>query len=190
MIPFLLASLPTPRRGAPPSPTPLAFLETCRGFVTEGRLRDLSDLLGLPSPGHAFEGTASGAPRGPGSSDPATCGWWALEAQVDDAIVTARVLRSGRSRAPSLRSAPGHRVDVVEAVTRAFAAPDPGARERALVDLRWRLADELAAAAPDGFAALAARAVQVRLATRAASWDADAGWVRLQAALDALEDVS
>jgi hypothetical protein len=103
-------------------------------------------------------------------------------------VVQRRSARDRRDPAPYLRNPAGFRVDVAEAVTAAFALPDPGARERALDELRWRLADELGRSVPDGFGALLGRAVQLRLAWRWAGWDAEAGATELEALLRRIEE--
>ena len=79
--------------------------------------------------------------------------------------------------------APGEPVPLLLAATPREMQP-----ERALDELRWRLADELRVNDPDGFAALVARAVQLRLAWRRAGWDEDAGWRVLEAAQRRIEE--
>lgn len=193
MIAYLLASLPTPRLSEPPTMAPETLVERSRGFVSEERWRDLAAAvvvehdpqgvrLGTASQRAAGGGAADGAPH-----DAAARAWRDLSDQIDDAVAIHRGARARRDPAPYLRHPSGYRVDLVEAVERAFEAQQPAARERALDELRWRLADELAASDPDGFAALHARAVQLRLAWRWAAWDTDAGWSVLEATLRELE---
>lgn len=173
MLAYLLASLPTPRLGDVPDLTIEAFLEAC------GRVLDAPRLASL-------ERAAHGAPpplAAPRAAPAAERSWSELAAYVDDAVVRVRAERTSRDPDPFLRHPPGLRIDVQEAVARAYAAPHPGLRERALDELRWRLAEELARSAPDGFGALYARAVQLRLAWRWATWDAEAGWRALEAGL-------
>lgn len=194
MIAYLLASLPTPRRDAPPDVSPEEFLERCRGFVDEDRQHDLAWVLGVraPAQGPRDEGaaTADATVAGePYAARDATARAWANLAElVDEAVIRARAGRAKRDPAPDLRQPVGFRVDASEAVAEAFAAPDPAARERALDDLRWRLADELTAAEPDGFGALLARAVQLRLAARRATFDRDSGRTALEAVLREIEE--
>lgn len=193
MLPYLLASLPTPKLGAVPELTIDAFLETCGRVLDAPRLVVLARAAGVPvSAAGVAAGPAAdpGAPSGAApvaSRRPAAIGaeraWGELVARVEDAVARARCARSKRDPEPFLRHPPGLRIDVEEAVARAFAAPHPGLRERALDELRWRLADELARSAPDGYGALFARAVQLRLAWRWASWDAEAGWRAVEAGL-------
>ncbi len=179
MIAYLLAGLPTPRLGVPPDLEPDAFLDRCRGFVSEPRWHDLAAVLAAGDLGDEVAGP----------NDPAACAWADLNAQVDDAVTRHRSAR-GRREAPArrLRRSVGFRVDVVQAVARAFDAPHPGARERALDQLRWRLADDVALDGPDGFAALLARAAQLRLAWRWAGWSEDPGWTALEATLRKIEE--
>jgi hypothetical protein len=174
MLPYLLASLPTPRLGAVPDLTVDAFLEACGRVLDGPRLAALGRAVGVPP---APDPARRAAPPA------AELAWAERVAHVDDAVVRARCARTKRDPEPFLRHPPGLRIEVEEAVARAFAAPHPGLRERALDELRWRLVDELARTAPDGFAALFARAVQLRLAWRWAAWDAEAGWRALEAGL-------
>lgn len=196
MIAYLLASLPTPRLTQPPAVGPGAFLDGCRTFVGEARWRDLAEVLAArhvtpSSPrgvnGESDDRSAPGARPDGEQPDPSARAWADWCAQIDDAVAVQRAAISRRDPTPYLRRPSGYRVDVVEGVERAFAAVNPAARERALDELRWRLADELASSEPDGFAALYARAVQLHLAWRWARWDAEAGWSVLDATLRELE---
>lgn len=183
MIGYLLASLPTPRWGEPPPVGRAAFLEACGRVLPRARQRELATAFADPGAGPASEDLEGDAP----AAGTVARAWADLAAHVDDAVVRARGARTGRDPRPFLRHPPGLRVDVRQAVADAFEGLDPAAREVALDRLRWRLADELAALAPDGFAALYARAVQVRLAERRLAWDVDAGWAALEATLRRLE---
>lgn len=186
MLPYLLASVPAPRLGQRPEIGIGDVAATCRRFLSEPRARELADALGVDDePGEPDErpGAHTDLRRGPVAR-----AWADLAAQVDDAVVRVRCARDHRDPAPYLKHPDGFRVDVVQAVAYAFEAPHPGVRERRLDDLRWRLADELAATSPAGFEALYARAVQLRLAWRRTAWDADAGWRVLEAELRRIED--
>ncbi|MDF1521536.1 MAG: hypothetical protein P1P87_01790 [Trueperaceae bacterium] len=159
-----------------------AFLEACGRVLSDPRAVELASVCASPIEPTDGVHEAAAAALGP------TARAWAERVDhVEDAIVRARCARTGRDPEPYLRRPQGIRVDVLEAVARAFDAPDPGVRERALDALRWRLADELAATQPAGFAALFARAVQLRLAARRVAWNVDAGWAALEAALRHLE---
>lgn len=182
MIAYLLASLPTPRLGEAPAVTPEAFMDACGRILSEARTRELASAFAPPIDPAEAAAQDVGSPLGPTAR-----AWRERAVYVDDAIVRARSARTGRDPQGQLRHPSGYRVDVVEAVARAFDAPDPGVRELALDALRWRLADELAATEPAGFAALFARAVQLRLAARRAAWSVDAGWAALEATLRRLE---
>jgi hypothetical protein len=211
VIAYLLASLPTPRLGAIPMTEPGGFLARCHGFVSDGRLHDLADVIGEPLPAELagpgpLDIEPPGAPsplggedrddeaRAPhagglpeGRHDAATLAWWTLIAHVDDAVVHERARRARRDPRAALRGPPGFRFDIVEWVAQAFERPHPGARERALDELRWRLADELAVAHPGTFGALVAHAAQLRLAWRWARWNAEEGVNALEAALRRIE---
>ncbi|MDZ7706790.1 MAG: hypothetical protein U5J97_02640 [Trueperaceae bacterium] len=185
MLPYLLASVPAPRLGKRPEVGVADVAATCRRFLSEPRARELADALG-----------AEGEPEEPddrsgvGDLGAVARAWADLSAQVDDAVVRVRCARDHRDPTPHLQHPAGFRVDIVTAVAAAFEAPHPSARERRLDDLRWRLADELAATSPAGFEALYARAVQLRLAWRREAWDADAGWRVLEASLRTVEDAA
>jgi len=172
MLPYLLAGLPAPRLGATPPIEIDAFLDGCRRFLSEERTRELASAAG----------DAAGA-----RSSAAARTWAAWNDRLDDQIVRQRCARDRRDPRPYLRASDGLRLDLVEAVAEAFEAPHPGARERALDELRWRLADELAGTAPLGFEALYARAVQLGIAWRWARWDVDAGWAVLEGRLRRIE---
>ncbi len=193
MLPYLLASVPAPRRGERPEVGAADVAATCRRFLSEPRARELADALGAEAepdePDEPDDRRGLGSPGSDGLGAVARA-WADLSAQVDDAVVRARCARDHRDPAPHLRHPAGFRVDIVTAVAAAFETPHPSARERRLDDLRWRLADELAATSPAGFAALYARAVQLRLAWRREAWDADTGWRVLKASLRTVEDAA
>ncbi len=180
MVAYLLASLPTPQLGERPTIELETFVERCRGFVSESRWHDLRALLGdWPAP--------ASRPEVPDRRDPTARAWADLAAQVEDAVARERAARARRDATSFLRQPSGYRVDVAEAVTRAFQLPDPAARERSLDELRWRLADELALSGPAEFPELFARAVQLRLAWRWATWGVEDGRAALEAALRQIE---
>jgi len=195
MVAYLLASLPTPRLGDVPDVHIETILERCAGFVGEDRARDLAWVLGIrPAHGRSDaaddahrDGPPSGEPRPP-LSDPATLAWAQFSDLVDDAVVLERCARAKIDPQPYLRRPAGFRVDVSEGVAAAFDLPHPGARERRLDEVRWRLADELRVGDPDGFGALVARAVQLRLAWRRADWNEDGGWRVLETAQRRIEE--
>jgi hypothetical protein len=195
MVPYLLASLPTPRLGETPEIAVGTVLERCAGFVGEERARDLAWVLGIaPNEGRRDEAAADGyddaptsAPRPP-LTDGATVAWAQFTDLVDDAITAERCARARVDAHPYLRRPAGYRVDVAESVAAAFDRPHPGARERHLDELRWRLADELRASDADGFGALLARAAQLRLAWRWVGWNEEDGWKVLEAAQRRIEE--
>ena len=180
MIAYLLASLPTPRLGEAPTVTSDGFLEACGRVLSGPRARELAAAFAPP-----VEPREPGAPAQGRSLGPTARAWAERVEHVEDAVVRERCARSGRDPEPYLRRPPGIRVDVVEAVARAFEAADPGVRERSLDGLRWRLADELATTDPAGFAALFARGVQLALAARRSAWGVDAGWAGLESSVAA-----
>jgi len=186
MLPYLLASLPAPRLGQRPEVGIDDVAATCRRFLADPRARELAEALGADD--ELDEPDDRPGVRAEARPGPVARAWADLAAQVDDAVVRLRCARDHRDAAPYLQHPAGFRVDVAQAVAHAFEAPHPGVRERRLDDLRWRLADELAATSPAGFEALYARAVQLRLAWRRDAWDAEAGWRVLEAQLRRIED--
>ena len=195
MVPYLLASLPTPRLGDAPDLPLDAVLERCAGFVGDDRARDLAWVLGVgpvaersDAAADARDGQPSARVPRPPLSDPATLAWAQFSDLVDDAVVLERCAKAKIDPQPYLRRPAGFRVDVSEGVAAAFDLPHPGARERHLDELRWRLADELRVGDPDGFGALVARAVQLRLAWRRATWNEEGGWRVLEAAQRRIEE--
>ena len=195
MVPYLLASLPTPRLGEVPDLPLDGVLERCAGFVGDERARDLAWVLGVRlanEPAGAgddpqVEASPVREPRPP-LSDPATRAWAQFSDLIDDAVVLERCATAKIDPQPYLRKPAGFRVDVSEGVAAAFDLPHPGARERRLDEVRWRLADELRVGDPDGFGALVARAVQLRLAWRRADWNEEAGWRVLESAQRRIEE--
>lgn len=200
MLPYLLAALPAPRPDETPELGIDAFLSSCRRFLSEERTRELAAAarragagrVGPPrETGRDATGDARDDPhdvdRPAGAPSATARAWTQLADRLDDEVVRARCARARCDPRPYLRGPAGVRLDVAEAVAAAFEHPHPGARERALDRLRWRLADELAATSPIGFAALYARAVQLGIAWRWAGWDVDAGWMVLEAHLRRLE---
>ncbi|MBW6455256.1 MAG: hypothetical protein K0A98_05175 [Trueperaceae bacterium] len=195
MIAYLLASLPTPRLGDTPDVALDTVLERSAGFVGDDRARDLAWVLGV-RPANERAGAGDDAvgeaspvkePRPP-LSDPATLAWAQFADLIDDAVVLERCARAKIDPQPYLRKPAGFRVDVSEGVAAAFGQPHPGAREHQLDELRWRLADELRVGDPDGFGALVARAVQLRLAWRRAGWNEEDGWRVLERAQRRIEE--
>jgi hypothetical protein len=173
MIPYLLASLPVPRLGLAPTPDPAGLVAACHDLLPPPERRDLRWAAGLDA--RTDPQTAAGA------------AWADLEAQVRDALTGERARRLGRDPDPELLRPAGYRADIAVRVNHTFTLADPQQRERALLALRWSLADDLALTAPDGFAALLARAAQTSLAASAARWDSETGWRTLEGMLERWE---
>ena len=195
MVAYLLASLPTPRLGETPEVGVEVVLERSAGFVGKERARDLAWVLGIsPNDGRRAEapagefGDALAAEPRPPLSDAATVAWAHVTDLVDDAIAAERCALARIDAHPYLRRPSGYRVDVAESVAAAFDRPHPGARERHLDELRWRLADELRVGDSDGFGALVSRAAQLRLAWRWVGWSEEDGWKVLEAAQRRIEE--
>jgi hypothetical protein len=195
MVAYLLASLPTPRLGETPEVGVDTVLERSTGFVGKERALDLAWVLGISqndgrraeSPTGEFD-DAPAAEHRPPLTDTATVAWARITDLVEDAIAAERCARARIDAHPYLRRPAGYRVDVAEGVAAAFDRPNPGARERHLDELRWRLADELRVGDSDGFGALVARAAQLRLAWRWSGWNDEDGWKVLEAAQRRIEE--
>jgi hypothetical protein len=173
MIAYLLASLPLPRLGLAPTPDPAVAVAACHDHLTPAERIDLRWAAGLDDP--------------PTPQTAAGVAWADLEAQVRDALTRERARRLGRDPEPELLRPHGYRADIPARVIEAFALSHPAARERALLALRWSLADDLTVTAPDGFAALLARLAQIAFAARSASWDSETGWRTLEGMLERWE---
>ena len=173
MYAYLLSTLPSFTLDEPPPMTVATLLEQCRPFLGEDELRALED-------------PAAGA-GAPGETGAVTRRWRDGERQLRNAVARRRAPAWGVTPEPYLREHQGFRVDVEDAVGRAFDAADPLERERLLHELRWRLLDDLAGVVPWGFAAVFAYAQRLRDAGAWAERDVDEGRRVLRATLERLE---
>lgn len=174
MYAYLLSTLPAfTLDEAPPMP-PSELLARSRGFVSHGELTALLD--------------PEAAANGRGDAAAWARRWLAGERQLANAVARRRAAFWQLAPDEQAREHEGFRVMIEEGVARAFEAPHPLARQRALDALRWRLLDELAGPVPWGFPALLAYAQRLRIAWQWAGREATAGREALGRVLDAIEE--
>lgn len=167
---YLLASLPMLFPDRAPAIGTEAFVEACAAALGP-REAEAAALLA----------TGGDAP----SAHPAVKAWRALEAAVAVAIGRKRLARRGGAEAataaPETSACPVWLVRQVEAAFE--SAPDPLAREEALLRVLWAAADDFGGFDPMAKRQVFAYAVKLRLALRRAAWDQALGAQRLEAAL-------
>lgn len=169
---YLLASLPMLLPERAPTLTVEAFISACESAV--GKADALAARLLVTGSSEA-------------SDHPAVKHWRDLEAAIAIAVGHRRLARKGTSAsageftAPETALCPVWLTRMVDAAYE--SAPDPLAREEALMKVSWAAADELGGFDPVAKGQLFAYAVRLRLATRRAARDAKAGAARLEQAL-------
>lgn len=169
---YLLASLPMLAPERAPQITREAFVSACESALS-GKDAAAATLL------------VNGDPAA--SAHPYVQQWRALEAAIAGAVGQRRLAKrggnAGNFSAPETSACP---VWLQRAVTSAFeSAPDPLAREEALMRVYWAAADELAGFDPVSKGQIFAYAVRLRVALQKAARDATVGSERLEAALPA-----
>jgi hypothetical protein len=150
-----------------------ALVAQCRPFLGDDELHALQE--------------PEAAATGPGEAGSVARQWLDGERQLRNAVARKRATGWGVAVEPYLRDHTGFRVDIEDGVIRAFDAPNPLDRERALDELRWRLLDDLAGVVPWGFAALFAYARRLHLVDERAGRDTEEGRRVLRTTLEALE---
>jgi len=166
---FLAASLPGIKLDAKPALSLAAFRALCVVQLSASDERALGAVLG-------FEPMES-------VDHPFVKRWVALETQLRNASARLRAARRQQDAGSFLRPHTGFDVGVEDGVEDAFSQPNPMARERALDQIRWRVLDELAGTDPFGSSAVLAYGVKLQLAERWAGMDAEAGKVKIEAAM-------
>ncbi len=156
---YLVSSLPTLRIGEKPPMGAEAFRAACIGWLSEDELEIIDAVLENREP--TMIGCASA--------------WWNGEVQLRDAVVRVRAKNRNTDAARFLQPYDGFSATIEKMVTDAFTRPDPLEQEMELDRARWTLVDELAVAAPFGFAAILTFAVKVRIAERWAGMDDSIG---------------
>ncbi len=167
---YLLASLPMLFPDRAPSVTIENFVSTCEAVLSKKDAEAARILV-----------TASDEE----SSHAYVKHWRGLEAAIEGAIGAKRLAKRGLSRAetapPMTSLAP---VWLTRMIENAFdTAPDPLAREEALLRVRWAAAEDMGGVDPLAKAQLFAYAVKLRLAVRHAALNIETGRERLETAL-------
>ncbi len=167
---YLLASLPMLFPDRAPTVTAEGFAAACASAL----------------PARDAEAAALLATGGRAPSDhPQVRAWRDLEAAIDGAVGRRRLARRGAAAGdfapPETAACPVWLTRMVDAAFE--SAPDPLAREEALMRVRWAAAESLGGFDPMGRGQVFAYAAKLRLALRRASLDAACGAARLEAAL-------
>jgi len=173
MYVYLLSTLPSFRPDDPPPMTVDDLVERCRPFLAPAEIATLADPHSDPD-----------ANAGPGG---VARRWLDGEIQLRNAVARRRAAVWQVAAEGYQHEHRGFRVDIEAGVARAFEAPDPLQRERALDALRWHLLDDIAGLAPWEFAGLFAYAMRLRLAQAWRERHPEDGSQRLRAVLDRLE---
>lgn len=170
---YLLASLPMLFPERAPQLSVEAFVSACESAVGAGDAQAARLLA-----------TGSSEP----SDHPAVAHWRDLEAAIALAVGHRRLARKGASTGsagdyppPETHACPVWLTRMVDAAFE--SAPNPLAREEALLKVYWAAAEELGGFDPVSKGQLFAYAVKLRLATRRAARDAQTGSARLEQAL-------
>lgn len=167
---YLLASLPMLFPDRAPTVTAEAFASACAGALSA---RDAAAAVLLAMGG-----------KSP-CDHPYVRAWRDLEAAIDGAVGRRRLARRGGAPGdfaqPETAACPVWLTRMVDAAFE--SAPDPLAREAALMRVRWAAAETLGGFDPMSKGQVFAYAAKLRLALRWAALDAARGAARLEAAL-------
>ena len=166
-----MASLPMLFPDRAPMVTVEGFVSVCAGALSPGDATAVALLV-----------TGSAEP----SAHPMVKAWRDLEAAIEIAIGRRRLARRGGEARkhfapPETSVCPVWLTRMVDAAFE--SAPDPLAREDALLKVRWAAAESLGGFDPMGKGQIFAYAVKLRLTLRRAALDATRGAERLEAAL-------
>ncbi len=173
---YLLASLPMLLPEREPGISAEAFIQACSDALSAADAEAARILV-----------LGSDAP----STHEAVRAWRDLESAVDGAVGRRRLARRSAGQGANLGGADFAAPEtslcplwLVRRVEAAFeSAPDPLAREEALMRVRWSAAEELGGCDPMAKAQVFAYAIKLRLALRRAALDLARGRARLEAAL-------
>jgi hypothetical protein len=161
---YLVASLPYLRFGEKPLTGREAFLAACTDWLAE---EDVAVLRAV------FENRCS-----PDSEIARR--WWNGEVELRDAVVRVRAKNRNTDASRFIQPHEGLSLSVEKMVTDAFTRTNPLEQEAELDRIRWAQADDLALAAPFGFAGVFAFAVKLRIAERWAGLDDSAGQSKVE----------
>lgn len=160
---YFASTLPLLVLEGPPPFTAEAFLARCQEQLSAEHVEAVRALMGQGDSRHPF-----------------VVAWRNRETQFRNAIVKARVAkRQGVDAGPWLREHGGFDVWVEHGVVAAFQATDPLKRERALDQILWQLAGELAGPEPLTAQAIFAYAIRLQMTIRWSKVDATRGLERM-----------
>lgn len=168
---YLVASLPTLVLGEPPPLPPEAILHKCANLLEQSELDELRRVL----EGRVGEGVSEFSRR-----------WVRADTQLRNAAARVRAGRLAAEPKRYLREHAGFDTYIEKAVTDAYAKPNPLERELAIDRHRWQMLDEMILTEPFGLAAVLAWALKLRIVTRWAGMEEDAG---RQNVADVLEEM-
>ncbi|MEG1787633.1 MAG: hypothetical protein RR268_00230 [Kiritimatiellia bacterium] len=167
---YLLASLPMLYPDRAPQVTVEAFVSACESAVgAEDALAAALLARNDPRPSrHRY-----------------VLAWRDFENAIDGAIGRRRIAKRGTGAADFVPPETSlYPVGLVRAIDAAFeSAPDPLAREEALLRVRWAAAEEMGGADPHARSQLFAYAAKLSMTAARAARDTEKGRVRLDAAL-------
>ena len=161
---YLVSSLPYLRFGEKPLVNRAAFLTSCGDWLSKEDVAVLEAAL----ENRCLAGSEI-AQR-----------WWSGETELRNAVVRVRAKNRNADAIRFIQPCDGFSLSVEKTVTDAFTRTNPLEREAELDRARWALADELALAAPFGFAGVFAFAIKLRIAERWAGLDNAAGQSKVE----------
>ncbi len=168
---YLVSSLPMIEMGAPPFLGVEDFRRQCGGVLSAEEEVELDRVLD----GRLDECTT-----------PAGQAWRNFDTQLRSLLAAVRAGRLEVDGKPYLRSHEGWDCRVNPAVVEAFARSSPLARAEVIDQVRWTRLEELANEDPFGFGAVLAYGIQLQIATRWASFDAERGKSVLNEAINTI----
>lgn len=159
---YFAASLPSLSLDAAPPLEVVAFRQACAEQLDEPLRSGVLALLDDAPSGHPF-----------------VTAWRDRDTILRNAVLRRRAARHGGSSQLAQRPTAGSDVRIEHGVAAAFEQPDPLRREHSLDRLRWAVLDELQGNQPLTAEFVLAYAVRLRLASRWAKFNAEAGNRRL-----------
>ncbi len=157
---YAVASLPTLALGEPP---PISLAEVPQR------------LANVLEPDQLAEVELFVAGREAESAVPFAAAWLEAETQIRNFCAKVRAARRMTEPQRYMRPQQGYAVWLERAVTDAFARPNPLERELALDRCRWKVLDEWTANEPFAFDAVLAWVLKLRMVTRWAALEEEAG---------------
>lgn len=166
---YLVASLPSIELDGELPWTPEQFLKACENTLEPSDMMEIR----LVMEGEEVR-----------SGHPLLRRWHGRETQLRNAVARHRVARLGIEPASAQREHAEFDVGIERGVADAMKASDPLGRERALDELRWGVAVDLAKEEPFGLGAVLGHALQLRLANRWRGMSDERGRLALEALVE------